>query len=194
MILARRRIARSGAGSGFTLAEVAVTLVIVAMTLLLVMEGLNNSRLTAEQAKNRKIALELALLTISQVQSGLFWEEFDGVATSLNGTYAEEGYPAFYWDLVVGDEELSEDYDDENAYFDNYQHRRDIEEENTEYEEPEPFSDTGSTGGPFERVTVRVSYPKLTDRPSTLTIERWIPLDQVFGTDGQETGLAEDDE
>ncbi len=176
------------ARAGFTLAELAVTLVIVGMTLLIVLEGVNNSRSTATQTKNRKIAQELALLTIARVESGLFWEELDGLGTSLSGTYAEEDYPAFSWEMIIGDEEFAGDYDDDqDPYFDNLRHRRDVAEEYDEADDDEEaFSDTGSSGGPFERVSVRVSYPQLTDKPSTLTIERWIPLEQVFGNEDGE--------
>ena len=33
---------------------------------------------------------------------------------------------------------------------------------------------------------MRVMYPKLTDQPNELVLERWIPLDQVFGRSDDE--------
>jgi len=172
-------------GTGFTLAEVAVTLVIVGITLLLVMEGLNSSKMTAAQSNSRKIALELGLLTIARVECGQFWEELDGLQGSFSGTYAEEGYEAFQWELIIGDDEFTE-YDERNresAYFDSYAHRRSQQQEYEEDEnlEQDAYGETGSTGGPYERVTIRVIYPKLIDQPNELVLERWIPLDQVFG-------------
>ena len=52
------------ARAGFTLAEVAVTLVIVAIGPTLVLQGLNTSKMSAAQTHNRKVARELALLTL----------------------------------------------------------------------------------------------------------------------------------
>jgi len=177
---------QSSARAGFTLAEVAVTLVIVGITLLLVMEGLNSSKMTAAQSNNRKIALELGLLTISRVECGQFWEELDGLTGSFTGTYAEEGYEAFQWELIIGDDEFTE-YEEQDGrdspYFDSFAHRRyqQQEYEDDENLEEEAYGETGSTGGPYERVTIRVIYPKLTNQSNELVLERWIPLDQVFG-------------
>jgi prepilin-type N-terminal cleavage/methylation domain-containing protein len=174
-----------GARAGFTLAEVAVTLVIVGMTLLLVLEGLNSSRMTAAQAANRKTALELALVTLGRLESGLYWEELDGLGGTLDGSYAEEGYEEFYWEMVVGDDELAatEEEDEEGGYFDSFAHRRERqrEEEYEDDEEDTPFGDTGSSGGPYERVKLRVTFPELTGQSNELVLERWIPLLQVFG-------------
>ena len=180
-----RLLAPRGPRTGFTLAEVAVTLVIVGMTLLLVLEGLNSSMITAAQAANRKTALELALITMGRIESGLYWEELDGLGGTFDGTYAEEGYEEFYWEFVVGDEELAatEEEDEEGGFFDNYEHRRTLERESESdsEEEDDPFAETGSTGASYERVQLRVIFPKLTGQSNELVIERWIPLLQVFG-------------
>ena len=80
------------ARAGFTLAEVAVTLVIVAIGLTLVLQGLNTSKMSAAQTHNRKVARELALLTLGEIEAGLYWEDLNSSSDILAGTYAEAGY------------------------------------------------------------------------------------------------------
>ena len=159
-----------------------MTLVIVGMTLLLVMEGLSSSRTTAAHASNRKVAMGLALLMIGRVESGLFWEDLDGQPGTLSGSFAEEGYEAFQWELVVGSDELSEYDEEESPYFDSFRYRRQVERERREdADETEAYAETGSTGGPYEIVKVRVTFPKLADEENEVTVQRTIPLRQVFG-------------
>ena len=192
-----RRAPAAEARSGFTLAEVAVTLVIVGMTLLLVLEGLSMAKLTAAHSSNRKVARDLALMTLGWVESGLFWEDLDGLPGTITGNYAEEGYEAFSWELAVGDEGLSSDSGD-GAYFDSvaYERQRRLEErERQDQEDAEPWAETGSTGAPYEVVAVRVTFPKLGDEENVLQFERWIPLEQVFGRpEGQFYGAEEGSE
>jgi len=181
-----RLLPRPNSRSGFTLAEIAITLLIVGFTLLSVLEGLETAKVGAAQANNRKIALGLAMGTIANVEAGLYWEDLEGVKGSLDGNYAEvdERYEVFYWELIVGDDELEEEQaDDESAYFDNYRERRvRAQEEEDLPDQDAAYAETGTTGGPFERVVVRVTFPRLGPKLSnTLTVERWIPLEQVFG-------------
>ena len=88
------RFSRGGQAprGGFTLAEVAVTLLIVSFALVLILQGLNVAKFSAAQTHNRKVARELALLTLGRVQSGLYWEDLDGEPGEIPGSYAEEGY------------------------------------------------------------------------------------------------------
>ena len=81
--------------AGFTLAEVAVTLVIVAITLTLVLQALTNAKLTAANTRNIKLARDLGLLTLGQVEAGLLQDE---IRDFYSGSYAEEGY---YGDAMV---------------------------------------------------------------------------------------------
>ncbi len=185
--------------AGFTLAEIAITLLIVGFTLLMVLEGLETAKLGAAHSHNRKVAMGLALGTVAQVEAGYYWEELEGVKGTLDGNYADvdERYEEFYWELVVGDDELTDEEPQEegNSYFDNYRHRRIRAEENDELEDEDAaYAQTGTTGGPYERVVVRVTFPKLSRLDNTLTIERWIPLEQVFGRSPDEDaeGAAED--
>lgn len=182
-----RHPARGEARSGFTLAEVLVALLIVSMTLLLILQGLSTAKLTAAHASNRKVARDLALLTLGWAEAGMFWEDLDGLPGTLSGNYAEEGYEAFVWELAVGQDGLSSDDGEESAYFDSvaYERRR-REEERENQEDAEPYAETGSTGAPYEVVAIRVTFPKLADRPNSLELQRWVPLEQLFGRpDGQ---------
>ncbi len=192
------RPAPHGARAGFTLAEIAVTIVIVTIALTLVLQGLVSSRSTAAHSNNRKVAMELALYTISRVEAGMFWEDLDGLTGNFEGTYAEEGYEAFRWELIIGDDEFRDrevEEDDPNSpYFDNLAHRRQqLAEDEAESgdTEDEAYPETGTTGGPFERVTIRVTFPKLTDLSNELVLERWVPLDQVFGQSDEEIAASD---
>lgn len=180
-----RQLNRRAGSSGFTLAEVAVTLVIVSAALVLVLQGLNTSRATATYAHNRKLARELGLLTLGKVEAGLLWEELDGEPGVLTGTYAEEGHEQLFWELAVGDEDFLDLEPSESGYFDNYAWRRRLEEEyryaEDEDEEGDLFGDTAGSAS-YERVRLRVTFPELTEQPNELVLERWIPREQVFGS------------
>ena len=154
------------ARSGFTLAEVAVTIVIVGIGLLLVLQGLNTAKLLSVQTRNYKLAHELALLTLGQVESGLYQEDIED---GLVGTYAEEGYPDFAFEVVVGDEAFREQRDDRS--FDSWAPRESDEDDEDEEDAEEPF----------EKVRVRVVFPKVQEVKNELVLERWIPWTQVYG-------------
>lgn len=174
-----------GARAGFTLAEVAVTLLIVGIGLVLVLEGLTRAKVSAAETHYRKVARELALLTLGQVESGLFWEELDGdgKGSTLTGTYAEDGYEEFHYELVFGEEDFTSSADDgqESAFHDSWRYEREREEraradddEDDEVEEP------------FEKVRIKVGFPQLSERESSLVLERWMPWQQVYG--GEDEG------
>ena len=184
--------------AGFTLAEVAVTLVIVSFTLVLVLQGINVARSTAFNSHNRKAARELALLTLGRIESGLFWEDLDGDTGSFAGTYAEEGYEAFSFEVSIGEDLPVQEDAERGDYFDNYAYRRnqDLErqedEEGSSSAEDTPFG-SGSTGGSYERISVRVTFPVMGEASSELQLERWIPLEQVYGSDPDVDEAAEGD-
>ena len=163
--------------SGFTLAEVAVTLVIVGIALLWIMEGLSRAKFIAAHTHARKMANELALMTLGQIESGLFWEEIDD---QFSGNYAEEGYEAFSWEVVLGDESFVDYEDPEDTLpYDAIQARRDKEAE-------EDDDDEGAEE-PYEKVRIRVLFTQLTEAPAELILERWVPWEQVYGSDEEET-------
>jgi prepilin-type N-terminal cleavage/methylation domain-containing protein len=182
---------RPSARAGFTLAEVAVTLLIVSIGLVLVLQGLSTAKVSAAETHYRKVARELALLTLGRVEAGLFWEELDGDGSTLTGTYAEEGYEEFHYELVFGEDDFtqsSKDFKPEAGYHDSWEYERERERDRREREhESSKDEDEEQTKEPFEKVRIRVEYPRLTERESTLTLERWIPWEQVYGgEDGEE--------
>jgi hypothetical protein len=100
------------------LAEIAVTIFIVGIGLVLVLQGLNTAKITAAQTRNEKLARELGLYTLGQVESGLYQEDIE---QGLTGNYSDQNAPAFTYEVVVGDETFGES--DPNAPFDSWKPR-----------------------------------------------------------------------
>jgi prepilin-type N-terminal cleavage/methylation domain-containing protein len=169
--------------AGFTLAEVAVTLVIVGIGLLFVLQGLSTSKFTAAQTLNRKIALQLALSTLGEIQAGLFREDLDD--DRLVGNYGEQGYEEWLWEVVFADESFSDELqEDGSLMFDTFRDRERRQREAEEDEDDDDDKDEDEdeeTSEPYEKVRIRVSFPKLGDFPNTLTLERWMPWEDVYG-------------
>ena len=182
----KRAQAKSSRSSGFTLAEVMVALVVVGITSLLILQGLGTAKLTAAHTHNRKVARELAMLTLSQLEAGLFWEELETGDEFLSGTYAEEGYEAFHWFLTLGDESLPDYEEPDSGYHDSYAYRRwqDSQAEDDDEEDEEATE-------PYERVTIRVEFPKLSDLKAEITLERWVPWEQIYGASEEEQAPEE---
>lgn len=181
---------------GFTLAEVAVTLLIVAIGLVLVLQGLTSAKLSAAETHYRKVARELALLTLGRVEGGLFWEELDGGASNdgdmLTGTFAEEGHEDFSYELVFGEEEFREGsgrYDERQGYHDSWEYDREREERADERSSDEEDEDAVSE--PFQKVRIKVRYPQLSESESALVLERWMTWEQVYGVEDGEESDAE---
>lgn len=168
----------SSKAAGFTLAEVAVTIAVVGLALVWMLQGLNTAKVTAAHTRNLKLARELALLTLGQIESGLYSEEIDD--DHIEGSYAEEGYPKFGFEVVIGDENFRPAADD--PAFDNWLEERRQSELEADEEEIEQ---------PYERVQVRVSFPPVLDLPSELVIERWYPWRQLHPPEEGEQGADE---
>ncbi|MDZ4772234.1 MAG: prepilin-type N-terminal cleavage/methylation domain-containing protein [Planctomycetota bacterium] len=156
--------------AGFTLAEVAVTIVIVGIGLVLVLQGLNTAKITAAQTRNEKLARELGLYTLGQIESGLYQEDIE---QGLAGTYADQGYAAFTYEVVVGDEGFVDT--DPNAPFDSWKPRtqKQLDDEKKKDEEQLPE--------PYEKVKIKVSFPKFAEYQNQLVLEHWMPWTQVYG-------------
>lgn len=154
---------------GFTLAEVAVAIVIVGMGLMWILEGMNLAKLTAAHTRNYKLARELALVTLGQIESGEYQED---IARGLAGNYAEEGYPDFVYEVIVGDEGFRETADD--GTFDSWRPR----ETSSTDEEDEDKKDEEQ---PFEKVKIKVVFPRMKEFTNELVLERWMPWKQVYG-------------
>ncbi len=168
---------RAGNQQGFTLAEVAVTIVIVGIALVLCLQGLNGSKLQAAYTRNFKLARELGLVTLGEVGAGLWAED---VADGLDGSYADEGHPKFSYEVVVG-EDTFRDEDLEGTYG-NQAH--DSWADDDEQDEDDEENDE-----PYEKVRVRVVFPLIQDYPDELTLEQWFPWDQVYGSDEEQEEL-----
>ena len=117
---------------GFTLAEVAVTIALMGMALVYMMQGLNAAKMTAAHTRNLKLSKELALLTLGRVQSGVYEDEIEN--DRLEGTYAEEGYPEFLFEVVIGEANFLLEVDEYGNYFDNWAHEREQRELNDDDE------------------------------------------------------------
>jgi len=176
---------------GFTLAEVAVTLLIVSFALVLVLQGLNTAKFSAAQTHNRKVARELALLTLGRVESGLYWEDLNGEPGEIPGSYAEEGYEDWRYTIGFGEDYRPDEYaseDEEDGYWDNWAWEREQERERLEEED---VDEDEIPAEPYEEVYVTVYFPKLGEYPNKLTIERWIPWVQVYGEDEEAEGTGD---
>jgi type II secretory pathway pseudopilin PulG len=162
----RVRAVRERAAAAFTLVEVAVTILIVGIALTLILQSLNVSKLRAKQTQHLKIANELGSLTMGRVSTGLYREELD---TYISGTYSEEGYPEFSYEVTFGDVPFPSNDDNEpGSRFDNwYDYDEDEDEDEDETE-------------PYEKVKIRVSFPTLSEYSNQIEMERWIPWFQVY--------------
>ena len=175
---------RSLRAAGFTLAEVAVTIVIVGIGLLMVLQGLNTAKITAANTRNYKLARDLALVTLGQIESGEFQKD---IQNGLSGSYADQGYQDFTYEVIVGDASFREKSD--TSTFDSWaptqaqldQQQKDKDSDQTQQQ-------------PFEKVKIRITYPKMAEFPNELVLERWMPWTQVYGdqTDATKTASASD--
>ncbi len=161
--------------SGFTLAEVMVTIVIVGIALVLVLQGLNATKFEAAHTRNLKLSRELGLLTLGQIEAGLFQE--DTVRDRLFGTYAEQGHEFFEYEVVFGDDGFLTE--DELYRYDPW--RREDDDEDEEIEEP------------YEIVQVKVTFPQIRGYKNELVLERWLPWDAVYPPEeGAQDNASED--
>jgi hypothetical protein len=173
--------------------EVMVALVIVSIGLLLVNQGLLRARRTAAETHYRKVARELALVTLGRLESGLFWEELDGGGEVLSGTYAEEGYEDYHYELVLGDEEFLDDDASsrrgrDSGYHDSWDYEREREERLRNRERERDDEEDEEVAEPFEKARIKIVYPGFGEKPSELVLERWIPWEQVYGATDDEDG------
>lgn len=176
--------------SGFTLAEVAVTIVIVGTMLIYLLQGLNGTKLLAAHTRNSKLARELAMVKLGQIGSGLFQEEID---RGLSGSFAEEGYPDFGYEVVVGDEAFRDKPKTSNDRFDSW-NPPDKDTSSSSSSDSTDKQDEDKVEQPFEKVKIRITFPKIQEFQNELVLEQWFPWTQVYGEkDQQQNGSASGD-
>ena len=163
-------------GSGFTLAEVAVTIAVVGLALVWMLQALNAAKVTAAYTRNLKLSRELALQTLGQIESGLYLEDLDD--DRLDGTYAEEGFPDFFFEVVIGDENFRPEED--SAAFDNW-----LEEQRQKDDDDDEEAEQA-----YEKVQVKVTFPPIQDLKNELVIERWLPWRQLHPSEEEEDPAA----
>jgi hypothetical protein len=150
---------------------------------------LNASKLTAAYSRNLKLSRELALLTLGQIESGQFSDDLDD--ERFEGTYAEEGYPDFSFEVVLGDENFRPDPTDQRA-FDNWEaerRRREREERADESEDSEGDEEDPA----YEKIQVKVTFPKVQDMRNDYILERWLPWRQLHPEDVESDAAAADE-
>jgi prepilin-type N-terminal cleavage/methylation domain-containing protein len=177
---------RSASSGGFTLAEVAVTIVIVGIALVLLIQGLGGAKAQAYYTRNLKLADQLARMTLGEVAAGRYAEDAE---FGLEGTYANEDYPEFSYEVFFGEENFPSDggsrrNDDRHDSW-TYQRERDLERR-----EIEERNDTTNRAGededeeprePYQEIMVRVSFPASREYANHRDVRAWIPWDQVYG-------------
>lgn len=173
---------RSRAKSGFTLAEVLLTIAIVGIGLTMVVQGLSTAKVKALQTYNIKAARDLGMLTLGRISAGLYQEELD---SRLSGNYAEEGFQYFYFEVLLGDEQFENTENNADGPFhDGWKAREDrIREERRENGVDE---DDDQIEEDYEKVRVKVSFPQVPEYKNYVILEEWIPWDQVYGKDEDE--------
>lgn len=185
--------ANSETRSGFTLAEIAVTIVIVGIALVLLLQGLGGAKAQAFYTRNLKIADQLARKTLGEVAAGVYADEAE---FGLDGSYADEDQPDFYYEVYFGADNFPRDTDRRDRGHDSWAYQRDREERMREDEERE---DTTNRAGedeedelrePYQQVLVRVTFPVMGDFENVHTIQEWIPWEQVYGPDEEEEEAA----
>lgn len=158
---------------GFTLAEVAVTIALVGLALVYMLQSLNTAKITAAYTRNLKLSKELALLTLGRIESGVYEEEIEN--DRLDGTYAEEGYPEFYFEVVIGEQNFMIE-PEEGQFFDNWRYERESDEDDDDEAEQ-----------PYEKVRVKVTSPQIRELKNDLLIERWLPWSQLHPPEDSDT-------
>jgi hypothetical protein len=157
-----------------------VTIVIVGIALVYVMQGLNTSKLTAALTRNQKVARDLGLFTLGQIESGLLRDDID---TGMSGNYSEEGYPDFNWEIAVGDDTLPE-----TQKADSYGKPHDSWAPTRAELDAKAEEDEEDAEEPYEKVRVRVTFPQIREYANEVTLERWIAWKQVYGEAESEVG------
>ncbi|HRV81317.1 MAG: hypothetical protein H6830_05115 [Planctomycetes bacterium] len=161
--------------SGFTLAEAAITIALVGLTITYTLQALTSAQTTAAHTHEVKLAREMALRTLGEIATGQYQAESTEV---IVGTYPEDIAPYMSYQIAFGDASLPdhgqrEDRDVERI--DNWANRRQWEQNNQ-------TSDEETVEEDYETVHIRVIFPKHSEELNdSIELEAWIPWEQVHG-------------
>ena len=155
--------------SGFTLAEVAVTIVIVGILLVVSVQALNNSLAQASHTRNINIARELAMLSLARLEAGLFIDELED---HMEGDYSDDDQPYFNWEIVLDTEEFYDEEQLETDRFDSW--------------EPTDEDEDTESGDPWVVARVKVRFPVQTGRKDNIVLERWLTREFVYGPEDED--------
>jgi len=165
---------------GFTLAETAVTIAVVAIVLTLTLQALEVAKLSAAHTMYRKVAWQLGIEMLGEIEAGRWQDELDSGAS---GTFAERDQPEYYWEVVLGDEAFPDvpeiDLNDPNRPFDTWRSRDEWRSQNTDDNEEDSVE-------PYEKVKLRIRFPKLRDFSNEFILERWVRWPQIYGEEEEE--------
>jgi hypothetical protein len=183
MRLPRRSNVRASS-AGFTIAEAAVTIAIVALVLTTILQSLEGAKVSALHTMLQKSARELGLEMLGEIEAGRWQDEIDSGAS---GSFANRDEPNVLWELALGDDTFpdrpDESYDDEYRPFDNLRARDEWRDENSESSEDENEEEEAQ---PFEKVKLRIQFPKVRELSNELILERWVRWAQVYGEEEEE--------
>lgn len=170
--------------TGFTLAEAAVTIAIVAIMLTMVLQSLEGAKVSAAHTMYQKTGRELGLELLGEIEAGRWQDEIDSGAS---GTFANRDAPDYSWELALGDDAFpdrpDEDVDNQYRPFDNYRAREDWRDQNSDTTETEAEEEEAQ---PFEKVKLRIRYPKIRQFENEIILERWVRWAQIYGEEEEE--------
>ena len=169
---------------GFTLAEAAITIAIVGMTITYTLQALTSAQTTAAHTHELKLAREMALRTLGEISTGQYQAEMNDVIT---GNYPEDVAPYMSYQIAFGDATLPRhgDFDEERDpnQIDNWANRREWEQDRGMEDDEE------GTEQEYETVRIRVIFPKHSENlDDSIEFEAWIPWEQVYGVPEEEEG------
>lgn len=156
-----------------------MTIALVGIVLAWLLQSLSASKLTAAHARDLKLARELALLTLGQIESGLYEDDLD--SERIEGNYSEEGHPTFLFEAVIGEQNFKPSDDDARA-FDNWR-----EEQARRERELREVDEEEETEQPYEKIQIKVIYTKIQELPNEYVLEKWVPWDVLHPPEEEET-------
>ena len=173
--------------AGFTLAEAAITIALVGLTITYTLQALSSAQTTAAHTHELKLAREMALRTLGEIATGRYQAEMNDV---IQGSYPEDEAPYMRYQIAFGEATLPRHGDPRDEYdrntVDNWENRRRWEDDQSDGEEDTTEED-------YEVVKIRVIFPKHSEElDDFIEFEAWIPWDQVYGAEEEnEEGAAD---